>query len=139
MAHGISDDAITKVLDHMFGSTTYTKPTGKTLHLYQGDPYGAGSEVDVVVDDTAYAAQSISFANEGVTTNNRVYNDAIETFAATVYGSGAAPYSVDFWCVKDGSSNIMAAGPLPAAVSRVAGESLAFNVGSIYVELARTV
>lgn len=138
MSSGISDVANASILNHMFATGTYAKPTGHKLHLYTGDPHGAGTEVDDVVDDTAYAAQNITFEDEGVTTNNRVYNDATVTFAAVVYGSGAAPYDVTHWAVKDGSGVLMAAAPFPTPIERVVGEPLVLNPLALYVELART-
>lgn len=138
MANGLSEYVIDNVLNHLFATGTFAKPTGHTLHLYTGDPHGAGTEVSAVVDDTAYAAQSISFEDEGTTTEDRVYNDSACTFAAVVYGSGAAPYDVTHWAVKDGSANLLAGGALPTTVSRLAGEPLVFSIGAIYIELTRT-
>lgn len=138
MSSGLSDATIENVLNHIFATGTYSKPTGLTLHLYKGDPHQAGAEVDDTVDDTAYAAQSITFANEGATQDNRVYNDSLVTFPAVVYGSGAAAYDVTHWAIKDGSSNLLAGAPFPTTISRVAGEPLALNIGAVYIELART-
>lgn len=138
MSNGLTDAAINSVLNHMFATGTYAKPTGLKLHLYKGDPHAAGAEVDAVVDDTAYAAQSITFEDEGTTTNNRLYNNLAATFAAVVYGSGAAAYDVTHWAVIDGSANLMAAGAMPVTVNRVTGEPLVFSTGALYIELART-
>jgi hypothetical protein len=134
---GLSDGVITSVLNHLFATGTYAKPTGHKIHLYTGDPYGAGDEVDAVVDDTAYAAQSITFDDEGVTFDHRVYNDALVTFPAVVYGTGAASYDVTHWVVKDGSGNLLAAGAFPVPIERLAGQPLAMNAGAIYIELTR--
>lgn len=138
MENGLSDGVITNVLNHLFATGTYAKPTGHKLHLYTGDPFDSGTEVDAVVDDTAYASQSITFEDEGGTAAGRCYNDAAVTFPAVVYGSGAAPYDVTHWVVKDGSSNVLAAGAFTAAITRNAGEPLVFNIGALYVELTRT-
>lgn len=140
MANGASDDLINKVINHVVGGTAYTQPVSLTLHLYNGDPHGAGTEVSDTVDDTAYAAQTITFENEGTTTNNRSYNDLAATFAAVVYGSGGAAYNVTHWAVKDNLSNLVWAGTLPndVTISRVTGEPLVFAVGSIYFEMTRT-
>ncbi len=136
---GFPDAAITAVLNHMFATGTYAKPTGLKLHLYKAEPNGGGSEVSAVVDDTAYAAQNIAFADEGGTVNNRVYNSGVLTFPAVVYGSGAAAYNVTHWVVKDGSGVQLATGAFPTTISRVVGEPLALNVGAIYVEITRTI
>ena len=138
MANGLSEYAIDNVLNHLFATGTFAKPTGHKLHLYGGDPHGGGSEISAVVDDTAYAAQTITFEDEGVTTDDRVYNDLACTFAAVVYGTGAAAYDVTHWAVKDGSGNILAAGVMPTTVNRVVGEPLVFAIAAIYIELART-
>ena len=138
MANGLSEYAIDNVLNHLFATGTFAKPTGHTLHLYNGDPHGAGTEVSAVVDDTAYAAQSITFGDEAAVAEDRVYNNGAITFAAVVYGSGAAPYDVTHWAVKDGSANMLAAGALPTTISRLAGEPLVFAISAIYIELART-
>jgi hypothetical protein len=140
MANGLSEFAIDGVLNHLFSdATSLTKPSGLTLHLYKGDPHGAGTEVSDTVDDTAYAAQTITFEDEGTTQDDRVYNDLACTFAAVVYGSGAAPYDVTHWAVfADSATNMLAGGALPTTVTRLAGEPLVFSVGAIYVELTRT-
>ncbi len=137
MSSGLTDAAIALVLNHMFATGTYAKPVGHTLHLHTADPHAAGAEVDVVVDDTAYLAQSITFGDEGASMADRVYNDAIITFPAVIYGSGAASYDVTHWSVQDGSSAIMAAGEMPITIERIAGEPLALNVDAIYIELTR--
>lgn len=141
MANGISDAANSSVLNHMFATGTYAKPTGHKLRLYKGaidESNLTTNHVSDTVDDTAYAPQTITFANEGATTNNRVYNNAIVTFPAVVYGSGAAAYTVTHAAIVDGSSNILAYGALPTSVERLVGEPLAFNVGALYIEMVRT-
>jgi len=135
---GITDVAISSILNHMVATGTYAKPTGLKLHLYKAEPNGGGAEVSAVVDDTAYTAENIAFADEGVTTNNRCYNSGVVTFDAVVYGSGAAPYNVTHWAVKDGSGVMMWTGAFPTTISRVAGEPLALNAGAIYLEITRT-
>jgi hypothetical protein len=139
MANGLSEFAIDGVLNHLFSDAiSLTKPTTLKLHLYTGDPHGAGTEVSATVDDTAYAAQPITFEDEGTTTDDRVYNDLACTFAAVVYGTGAAPYTVTHWAVFADTSNMLAAGALPTAIERVTGEPLVFAIGAIYIELTRT-
>jgi hypothetical protein len=137
MANGLSDYAITKILDYTFGAGVFTQPPSRTLHLYKADPTTGGLEVDVVVDDTAYASQVVTFGAEGAITNNRVYNNTAETFLAVIYGSGAASYIVTHWAVRDGA-NILASGALPTPITRLVGEPLTVAISSIYVELART-
>lgn len=135
---GFTDYLIGNLLNHCFATGTFTKPTGLKVHLYNGDPHGAGTEISNTVDDTAYAAQSITFEDEGTTTNNRCYNTNAPTFSAVVYGSGGAPYNVTHVAIKDSGANILDAGPLPATITRNAGETLVFSAGSIFVALARS-
>jgi hypothetical protein len=138
MSNGLTDGAITSILNHMFATGTYAKPTGLKLHLYTGDPHGAGTEVSNVVDDIVYAAQTITFADEGTTDDGYVYNSNFPAFAEVVYGSGGASYDVTHWAIKDGSGVMMAAGAMPSTVTRLAGEPMAFAIGSIYIQLERT-
>jgi hypothetical protein len=138
MANGLSDATISEVLDHLLGNGSYTAPATFQLQLYTGDPHGAGSEVNVTTEDTAYLEQSITFEAEGTTTNNRAYNDLACTFAAVVYGTDAAPYDVTHWCVVDSLDAIIAAGAMPTTVNRLVGEPLVFAIGAIYVALERT-
>jgi hypothetical protein len=138
MSSGLSDAANSSVLNHMFATGTYAKPTGLLLLLYTGDPHAAGAVVNVTTEDTAYVAQSITFDDEGVTTNNRVHNSSVITFPAVVYGTDAAAYDVTHWVVTDGSAAFMAGGAFPVAISRIAGQPLAFNAGALYIDLSRT-
>jgi hypothetical protein len=141
MSHGLTtgaSGAIKAVLNHMFATGTYSKPTGLKLRLYKAEPNGGGAVVSAVVDDTAYLQQTITFDDEGDTAANRVYNDALITFPAVVYGSGAAPYVVTHWAVVDGSAVMLATGEFPTPITRNAGEPLALNVGALYIELTRT-
>lgn len=133
MAQGLSDYLIGNLLNHCFATGTFSKPTGHKLHLYKSDPVTGGSEVSAVVDDTAYAAQTITFSDEGAVTNNRVYNNATVTFAAVVYGSGAAAYNVTHYAVKDGSANVLSTGAFPATIQRTVGETLVFASQAIYI------
>jgi len=139
MANGLSEFAIDGVLNHLFSDAiSLTKPTTLKLHLYTADPHAAGAEVSVTVDDTAYAAQAITFEDEGTTTDDRCYNDLACTFAAVVYGSGGVPYNVTHWAVFADTTNLLAAGAMPTTVTRLVGEPLVFAIAAIYVELTRT-
>lgn len=137
MSQGLSDYLIAALLNHVFGSSTMTKPATLSIHLYTGDPHAAGPEVSDTVDDTNYAPQSISFADEGVTEPGKAHMDATVVFDPVAYGSGGAPYSVTHWAVKDGGGNLLVAAPFPAAVERLAGEPLAINSGALFVALTR--
>jgi hypothetical protein len=100
-----------KLLDHANNVTAWTAPTTQYLCLYKTDPTDAdaGTEVDAVVDDTAYVRQAITFGaatsgiGQAVTTN-------AQTFAAVVYGTGAAPYTTTHGGIRDGSNAVITAG-----------------------------
>ena len=141
MANGLSDATITAVLDHLVGGTPYTAPTGLVLQLHKSDPHAGLDEVDDLVDDTAYAEQSISFEPAGTTTAGRAYNDtAPVTFDPVVYGTGGpSSYTVSHWAVVDGLGALIAAGALPTPIERLTGEPLTFAIGAIYIELTRAV
>ena len=139
---GISNYLMQKLLDHASGVTAYTMPTSLTLHLYTDDPGpdDTGTEVSDTVDDTAYAAQTLTMA-AAVTDGSDAWksaNDAVETFAAVVYGSGAAPYDVTHAAVKDQSGNLMFYATLPATTTRNVGEPFAFPIGAIFNRLNRS-
>lgn len=138
MSQGLSNTAIASVLNHIFATGTYTKPTGLKLHLYKGDPHSGGAEVDDVVDDTAYASAAITFGDEGDIEANRVHNDDFISFMPVTYGSGGAPYDVTHWAVKDGSGTLLAAGAFPTAITRLAGEPMGLAPGALFIELTRT-
>jgi hypothetical protein len=67
-----------KLIDHLLGSGTYTKPASKYVALYVGDPMGSGAEVST--SGTAYSRQSGSFTVSGGTATN---SGNIEYAAAT--------------------------------------------------------
>jgi len=139
---GLSNYLMQKLLDHATGNAAYTIPTSLTIHLYKDDPGPAdtGNEVSDTADDTAYAAQTMSMAVAAVDGADawKTANDAVETFAAVVYGSGAAPYVVTHGAVKDQLGNIMWYGPLPASVTRNVGEPFSFPIGATFTRLNRS-
>lgn len=126
------------LLDHMNGVATFTPPTNKYVALYKSDPGEAnsGTEVSASVDDTAYARQLITFAATTLGTGIALSSNA-QTFAAVVYGSGAAAYTVTHIGIFDAltAGNLLESTALGASVSRTVGKTLAFDVGAITVAL----
>lgn len=134
--NGISDYLADKYLDFVYGNATWTKPSSHTLHLYKNDPGAddSGDEVDDVVDDTAYAEQTVTYETVPEADGSVGYlikNASAVTFPAVVYGSGAAAYDVTHWAVKDNSGNLLDYGPLPTSITRETGKTLVFNAGDI--------
>lgn len=100
-----------KLLDHANNVTAWTAPTAQYLCLYKTDPTDAdtGTETSIVVDDTAYLRQSMTFgaATSGI---GQAATTNAQTFAAVVYGSGAAPYTVTHIGIRDGSNAVITTG-----------------------------
>ena len=123
-----------KLLDHANNVASWTAPATQYLALFKTDPTDAasGTEVSAVVDDTAYARQSITFAaatsgvGTAITTNT-------QTFAAVIYGSGAAAYNVTHMAIFDAltAGNMLDYAPLNATVSRTSGKTMVFSTGAI--------
>lgn len=126
------------LLDHLNGVTAFTAPTNKYVALYKSDPGEAnsGTEVSATTDDTAYARQLITFAATTLATGIALSSNA-QTFAAVVYGSGAAAYTVTHIGIFDAATggNLLESTALGASISRTVGKTLAFDVGAITVAL----
>ena len=130
----LSDYKEKKLLDHANGAAAWTAPANQYVALFKTDPgeTGAGTEVSAVVDDTAYARQLITFGAATLGTGIALSTNA-QTFAAVVYGSGAAAYTVTHLAVFDAltAGNLLDYGALNASISRVVGKTLVFDIGSI--------
>lgn len=57
-----------KLIDHLLGSATYTKPSGLYVALYVGDPASGGTEVST--SGSAYSRQSAAFTITGGAATN---------------------------------------------------------------------
>ncbi|UOF79312.1 b-glycanase [Caudoviricetes sp.] len=108
----ISDYKEKKLLDHANNVASWTAPTTQYLALFKANPTDLDSinEVSPVVDDTAYARQTIAFAAATLGTGLAASSTA-QTFAATVYGTGAAAYTVTHLGIFDAiGTGVVAAG-----------------------------
>lgn len=134
----LSDYKEKKILDHVNNVASWTAPTTQYLALFKTDPTDAntGTQVSATVDDTAYARQAITFAAATSGIGLALSSNA-QTFAAVVYGSGAAPYTVTHIGIFDAltAGNLLDYAPLNASISRVVGKSLVFDIGSLSVAL----
>lgn len=126
------------LLDHLNGVATFTPPANKYVALYKTDPLDAasGTEVSATTDDTAYVRRLITFAAATSGTGIALSSNA-QTFAAVVYGSGAAAYTVTHIGIFDAltAGNLLESTILGAPVSRTVGKTMAFDVGAITVAL----
>lgn len=133
---GKSDYLEGKALDHILTATSYTSPNATLyLSMHTGDPLDDNSganEIDTVVDDTAYARQSIAFAAAagGVSASNTA-----QTYSAVVYGTGAAPYIVTHVGIYDASTvgNLLYSQALTPARTLSVGEIASFDSGATTV------
>lgn len=145
-SRGISPWLNVQWLNHVFRGITYTPPTALYLRLYKDDPrLYPESEVDPVVDDTAYAPQLITFGVAEYWDNTtfsgkwywRVVNDAAVTFATTVYGTGGAPVPIAYVGITDQSGNLLAMQTLLLGdyweTALTAGDALQFAIGTVMV------
>ena len=127
-----------KLLDHLNEVAPYTAPADLYLALFKTNPgeAGAGTEVDATIDDTAYARQIITFAAATLATGISLSSNA-QTFAAVVYGSGAAAYTVTHIGIFDAltTGNLISYTALGASISRVVGKTLAFDTAAVTVAL----
>ena len=108
----MSDYKEKKMLDHANNVASWTAPTTQYLALFKADPTDTDSinEVSPVVDDTAYARQTIAFPAATLGTGIAASSSA-QTFGAVVYGSGAAAYNVTHFGIFDAvGTGVVAAG-----------------------------
>jgi len=135
----MSDFLEASILDHILTASAYASPNATlALALFTADPTDANltaGEVDVGVDDTAYARQSITFAaaTSGVGTSS---STNAQTFAAVVYGSGGVPYTVTHFAIYDqvaSGGNLLYHAELLAPITRVVAKALLFDIGNVTV------
>ena len=122
-----SDYLETKVLDHVFGGTSYTAPTTLYVALFTAAPSDSGGGTEV--SGGGYARQTIAFTTSGDTTSN---NAAIEFPTATAnYGT------VTHVGVYDASSagNLMAWAALTSSKTIETGDVFRIPSGDLDITL----
>lgn len=122
-----SDYLETKVLDHVFGGTSYTAPTTLYVALFTAAPSDSGGGTEV--SGGAYARQTIAFTTSGDTTSN---NAAIEFPTATAnYGT------VTHVGIYDASSagNLMAWASLTSSKTIETGDVFRIPSGDLDITL----
>lgn len=127
---GFSDYLETKVLDHVFGGTSYTAPTTLYVALFTAAPSDSGGGTEVSTSGTAYARQTITFTTSGGTTSNTSaveYSTAIGSGFGTVVSMGIFDAST--------SGNLLAYGNLTVSKSVSAGDVFRFNASAIDITL----
>ena len=127
---GFSDYLETKVLDHVFGGTSYTAPSTLYVALFTAAPSDSGGGTEVSTSGTAYSRQTITFTTSGGTTSN---TSAVEYSTATGSGFGTVVSMGIFDASSSG--NLLAYGNLTVSKSVSAGDVFRFNASSIDITL----
>ena len=127
---GFTDYLETKVLDHVFGGTSYTAPSTLYVALFTAAPSDSGGGTEVSTSGTAYARQTITFTTSGGTTSN---TSAVEYSTATGSGYGTVVSMALFDSATSG--NMLAYGNLTVSKSVSAGDGFRFNASAIDITL----
>jgi hypothetical protein len=130
MAGSLSDYAENHLLDHILGTTAYTKPT-TYIALYTVAPSDSTSGTEVSNSGgSAYARQVASFsAASGGTTSNSGNIDFTDMPACTVVAIGV----VDSGTI--GAGNLLVWGTLSANKTLDAGDTLRVATGDLDISL----
>ena len=125
---GFSDYLETKVLEHVFGGTSYTSPSTLYVALFTVVPSDGSTVVEV--SGGSYARQTGAFTVSGGTASN---TSAIEYAVATAnYGTvvGVGIYDAST------SGNLLASGALNSTKVVSTGDIFRFNASDLNVTLA---
>ena len=116
-----------KLIDHLLGSTTYTKPSALYVALFVGNPASGGTEV--TTSGSAYARQSAAFT---ISTNSASNTAAIEYPTAT-----ASWGTIDYIAIYDASTagNQLVYAALSAAKTIASGDVLRIPASNLSVTL----
>jgi hypothetical protein len=117
-----------KLIDHLLGAGTFTKPGSKYVALYVGDPMLSGAEISRT--GTAYARQAASFT---VVSNLATNSSDLEWPAATsVWGT------VNYVAIYDAatSGNMLVSAALTTAKTISNGDVLRVPASSLSITLS---
>lgn len=126
MAGNLSNYLENKVLDHIMGTTTYTKPSAVYVALYTAAPSDTGGGTEVT--GGSYARQTAAFAaaSSGATSNSANI-DFVSMPACTVVAIGI------FDALTTG--NLLVWGTLSTNKSLDAGDTLRIATGDLDISL----
>lgn len=116
-----------KLIDHLLGSATYTKPSALYVALFVGNPASGGTEV--TTSSSAYVRQSAAFT---ISTNSASNTAAIEYATAT-----ASWGTIDYIAIYDASTagNQLVSAALSAAKTIASGDVLRIPASNLSVTL----
>lgn len=126
MAGNLSNYLENKVLDHILGTTTYTKPSAVYVALYTAAPNDAGGGTEV--SGGSYARQTAAFdAAASGATQNTANVDFVNMPASTVVAIG----------IHDAltSGNLLVWGTLSTSKSLDLGDTLRIATGDLDISL----
>jgi len=128
---GFSDYLEDKVLDHVFGGTSYTAPGTLYVALYTVAPSDTGGGTEV--SGGAYARQTATFNVSGTSPTTATNAAAIEYPTATAnYGTVVAVGVFDALT----SGNLLAYANLDASKVVSSGDVFRFDAGGLDITLA---
>jgi len=116
-----------KLIDHLLGSGTYTKPSALYVALFVGNPASGGTEV--TTSGSAYVRQSAAFT---ISTNSASNTAAIEYPTAT-----SSWGTIDYIAIYDASSagNQLVSAALSSAKTIASGDVLRIPASNLSVTL----
>jgi hypothetical protein len=116
-----------KLIDHLLGSGTYTKPSTLYVALFVGDPSSGGTEVST--SGSAYARVTSTFTISG---GNATNTAAIEWATAT-----SSWGTIDWVAIYDASTsgNQLVTAALSSAKTIASGDVLRIPISSLSVTL----
>lgn len=126
MAGNLSDYLEDKVLDHILGTTTYTKPSAVYLALYTTTPTDSTSGTEV--SGGSYARQLITFgaSSSGAASNNTSVDFSLMP-ACTVTGVAV--------CDAQTSGHILVYGSLSSSKTLAANDTLRVSSGDLSISI----
>lgn len=121
-----------KLVDHALGTTAFTMPTTIYVSAYQGDPFGAGTEIDDGVH-TEYERQTCTF--DAADTDGDAASDAAVTFAQAVAAWSTAQAPINYAGLHDAATggNLLARVVLSPSKIIDAGDTLSLPAGDLHV------
>jgi hypothetical protein len=124
-----SDYTENKVVDHVLGTATFTKPTAVYVALFTAAPSDSGGGTEVSGGSYARVAATFSAASGGATSNS----------ATIDFGTASASWgTITHMAIFDASTagNMLAWAPLAASKTVASGDAFQVPAGSLTVSLS---
>lgn len=128
MPNNMSNYAENKVLDHVLGTTAFTKPSGVYLALFTSDPTDAGTGTEV--SGGSYARKVITF---NASSNGSTSNAADVLFAAATASWGSVTHIGLLDALTGG--NLLWHGPVAEAKTIGNGDEFKLGAGKLTISI----